>query len=514
MVALDDLPKTLQELYTRALTAVEKSPCSREATIMLQLLIWSDTPFSLDAMLHALSVRLDETPGFKLANRLFDLLDVTKYCSSLVSIVEAKDYFGDSEQHVRLAHSSVKEYLTSSHLLPPFRHDLAEAFSRAYIARMCISYLKACDSNSLGPKHRSTEYPLAWYCAEHWTSHASQLEDMDDSVVRSILEFYEEDSFSIYLRLQDPFSDIMYKRNLFREMHQLLTRVKLYTLEYPNEEFRLREIASTLGLFHAALMGLEVVFKRILDSEADPSGESEVWYPYALHVACFQGCDKIVKMLLDKGVRCKWALMTASSRGHVHIARSLICSGMDVHAEHQGYGNALKLAIENGHSDMIKLLVESPVQALQRLMFITSGSDFRFGIHREVSAPPGMWWNRENVFMRFNANPTLFITTKSDERSMDLLFKAGAERLKEIEINNCKHKEQLRMEQLHKEQLRVGSLMARHGYFGKEEIFSAIDNGEGHNFWWTKYRRNAMAKGVHEFDDAERAKYGFSSRRR
>lgn len=194
MMALDNLPETLQEIYNRILGTLEQSPRYREVLIMLQFLTWSETPLSFGAMIDALTVRLEESPAFETGNRLFDLKYVILDCSSLVSVIGVSETHQQDhkQQEIHLAHSSVKEYLRSRHLARPFDQLSEEIHARGSIAQTCIGYLMSLPIDQFWDPNQN-EFPFA-AIASHWMEHAKVAEATDDTLVQLILKLYQLES--------------------------------------------------------------------------------------------------------------------------------------------------------------------------------------------------------------------------------------------------------------------------------------------------------------------------------
>lgn len=184
---------------------------------MLQYIVWSGTPPSFPTMIDAIAVRLEESPEFVEENRLFDLMDVIVQCSSLLIVVDVDEW-----QEIHLAHSSVKEYLTSQSLVCPFDEALSEVHARAIIAKTCIRYIidvfnlrigsmdqqrfmknvnksapPSCDP--MDNLDETMELPFAltgfptfpfMQCAIFWMEHARVSGDADLDLVQLVLQFY------------------------------------------------------------------------------------------------------------------------------------------------------------------------------------------------------------------------------------------------------------------------------------------------------------------------------------
>ena len=120
---LQNLPKTLEETYTRILQKVP-SENQRELRSILMLLAFSARPMTIQEVAEATAVDL-EAQSFSLDERFGDPYDMLALCSSLVSLTEVgtdsilnkeRGYqfnWGKDLKIVQFAHFSVKEYILS-----------------------------------------------------------------------------------------------------------------------------------------------------------------------------------------------------------------------------------------------------------------------------------------------------------------------------------------------------------------------------------------------------------------
>src|ERR1700761_4800513 len=131
--ALNDMPKTLDETYERALLEIDEE--MREyAQRLFQCLAVSIRPLCVEELAEILAVQFDEgaLPEFNPDWRLGDAEEaVLSVCSNLISVVDL-----DSSQVVQFSHFSVKEFLTSDrlagareelagyHIVPPSAHTI------------------------------------------------------------------------------------------------------------------------------------------------------------------------------------------------------------------------------------------------------------------------------------------------------------------------------------------------------------------------------------------------------
>ena len=123
----------------------------------------------------------EDKPNIDLTFRLSDTQDLLTICSSLITIEkEAFNSNSDSTQEetksVRLAHSSVKEYLMSDRIRssPAAIYALEERTSHSFIAQCCLIYLL----QFTGPLNVeiAQAFPLTRYAAKYWTRHLQAIE--------------------------------------------------------------------------------------------------------------------------------------------------------------------------------------------------------------------------------------------------------------------------------------------------------------------------------------------------
>lgn len=337
------------------LAVIQACPCKREAITLLQLLVWSDRPLEMTELIDALTVRPEETPAFKEEDRLFDPMDIVEYCSSLVVVV-AKD----ERASVRLAHSSVKEYLTSRSVGVPLHETFSETTARAYIVRLCVAYMSSLDYARLELRELVGKYPFAEYAGSSWPEHARMVATMDGSLIRLIQEFlWNKDAISACLRYHSS-----------SQNHSLRSTVK-----------------QSDALHYAAFFGLEAVSEQLLNEGANPNLRIDGRLMTPLQAAAFEGHHNVVQMLLDNGadpnvsdgIRGN-ALAAAVQYGHFETARILLERGSHVNAQSCGRGSALHVAAYLGHCKLVQLLLDfgSDVNARAHTVLVPADDDNDF----------------------------------------------------------------------------------------------------------------------------------------
>lgn len=248
---------------------------------MLQYVLWSECPPTFSELIDAIAVHLDESPGFRQENRLFDLMDVIIECSSLLTIVnKTEDWSEEVYQEVHIAHSSVKEYLTSQHLVQPFNVLLSEFQARATIVKTEILYIidvanlqyeatkhLGMPSRHLRPQYRGrppqldrpakelneSGFPFL-RSASFWAKHVRVLEGIEREVMQHVLQLYGQ-------------------KHLLRRFPKIfeLGLSLEHDFQYRPDAWHLHDVEDSHPFIHACFWGLEMVVQYMLDAGTSPN---------------------------------------------------------------------------------------------------------------------------------------------------------------------------------------------------------------------------------------------------
>ncbi|KEQ59894.1 ankyrin, partial [Aureobasidium melanogenum CBS 110374] len=345
--ALQNLPRTLDDTYTRILESIPKDHIGQTMTV-LNLLVWSDYTFSTIEIVDAIAVNLDEDPGFNPKHRMPVPREVLRLCSSLVVVSKDIHYLGGYKENkstdvVRLAHFSVKEYLISDHVSKACGSLLSESVARAYLARLCLTYVIAVGRlASLGGRcdgvlSRSLSgFPFIYYSSQHWMDHAQGIEDRDESLWKLIMRFL----------LEEP--DALWKA------HDTIVQLLLERGANVNAK-------DGAALRIAISCGYDTTVKLLLDRGAHFNVRDGV----ALQKAAGCGNETTVRLLLDNGADIdarneygETALFRASRLGYDTTVQLLLDRGADIDARNEYGETALFWASHSGYDTTVQLLLD------------------------------------------------------------------------------------------------------------------------------------------------------------
>ena len=306
--ALDDLPATLDDTYTRLLLDIEEMYHDHALTL-LRWLAYARSPPTLSELVDAAVTNpIHET--FIDADNRGDLEDTLNILSGLVTVEESKDadvdghsetnYFTSdvstpspdqndamfhsphltSDTRVRLAHFSVKEYLESKRVLESGAHQfhLESTTGHRDLAQSCLTYLRCYSlSREKTRTYQDLEtFPLLKYAAQSWFHHSTLQCSEDASREMSLLQI--EQVRSDWLVIHDP--DTPWKRPFARRERE--------------------EEGSGSAIYYASLLGFPAVVAKLLYNGANVNAEGGR-HGSPLGAASARGDKEIVQLLIDNG---------------------------------------------------------------------------------------------------------------------------------------------------------------------------------------------------------------------
>ncbi|KAF8523571.1 hypothetical protein JB92DRAFT_2785034, partial [Gautieria morchelliformis] len=361
--ALMRLPKTLNQTYDRILATIDED--DRQAALsLLQWLAFSHGRVSLDKAVDVIATDPDAKNGhlFDRRWRLRDPRDLLDICSSLVTITfnegsSNKGHYDDRVLstelgEIRLAHFSVREYLTSEHLqVSPTAlscYYFNEKMAHVFIAKTCLAYLLQFDQDNGVNLNTARSYPLSRYAAEKWMDHAGWDPAGDRDDLHRLIMMLLEPTSAVYINW----------RRLCRQ-----SKVCQHLLQKGSD------VNAPGGHYGSALQvgvahGHDTIVRLLLEEGADVNAQGG-YYGGALQAAAAGGHDMIVRLLLEEGADVNAqgayygsALQAAASEGDDTIVWLLIEKGADVSAQGGYYGSALHAAVTQSYDTTVRILIE------------------------------------------------------------------------------------------------------------------------------------------------------------
>jgi ankyrin repeat protein len=417
---LNDLPKTLDETYGRALLGIDEEK-REHAQQLFRCLTMCIRPLRVEELAEVFAIRFNKTglPTFNAAWRPDNVEEaVISACSSLIAIVDM-----DGSRVVQFSHFTIKEFLTSERLAMAeerlsYYHILPEP-AHTLLAHVCLSVLVQLDDKI--DRDAITHFPLALYAARHWVDHA-QFGNVSSHIQEIMEHLFDaaKPHFAAWVWLYDidrhwigPMSEIhptqpqggpLYYAALcgFRGiMEHLLAansldikrRGGIHTtpLHAASVKGRLDVVSLLLenGAYpddrddrgrsplHKVLQGGQLVMGRSsLDVTQPPlnfgadvnAADDEGWTP--LHAAARSGYRDAVEMLLSSGAtldvrnkKQRTPLHLSCGYGKLEVSRYLIYRGSDENSWDEHGFIPLHMASRYGHIDVARLLLDRGADA-------------------------------------------------------------------------------------------------------------------------------------------------------
>ena len=316
---LDKLPITLEETYARILEEIHDHNWKYAHTIF-QCVAAAFRPLRVDELSQFLGFdfEAESTPIFQADQLLGDPAGtVLTMCSSLLS-VEKSGYNGDPV--VKFAHSTVKEYLTSSRLADAkgtiSRFHVSMTSAHTTVAQGCLGILLHLDETDT--KDSLKNLPLADYAARKWVAHwHAQIEDVSMKVVDGMKRLFDPTKchLSVWVWIFDP-----------EDYHCRMYR--------PRD----KEARAT-PLHYATFLGMHDVVKfLIVEHSQDVNTRAFINNETPLHVASRCGHADIIQLLLEHGADVNalddnrnTPLHLSSGEGQMEVIVRILCKhGADV----------------------------------------------------------------------------------------------------------------------------------------------------------------------------------------
>ncbi|KAK6353811.1 hypothetical protein TWF730_008235 [Orbilia blumenaviensis] len=359
---LDKLPTTLEEIYSKMLNKIP-SIYQHKAIRILQFLSYSSKPLRVNEVVDILAVDTDGQGYFNSKDRMPNPVDILCYCPGLVVIgspryrLYSRDDRDYDDQRLELAHLSVKEYVISGKLGtagPMIAQGLQESHARASMAKVCYAYLLSVQLDHLTQRYEDVgdwvfqkNFPFTMFAIDYCTNLGFMAAAEDDTVWD-------------------------YSRRFLDKFHQAASHGILYgshtyysALAYASRNGQKREVDYLLG--HYANIDEKDLKRQCKE---------------ALESASKGGYYEIAELLLNNGTDFDWgdALIIASAgdhrdndkgsleskhillgaiRNHYKFVRVLLEKRDSYHIEKKVWQVALERALNEGHDDIVELLLDN-----------------------------------------------------------------------------------------------------------------------------------------------------------
>ncbi|KAL8668405.1 MAG: hypothetical protein Q9168_006962 [Polycauliona sp. 1 TL-2023] len=316
---LETLPSTLYATYEQILCSINHR---QDAIKAFQWILYSEQNLYVEELVDVLAIDAGNEPRFVPDRRMTEQEDVLSICSSLITFDYQEDYDGETRPIVKLAHSSVRDYLISQDILrgPASGYAIDYRSAHTTIAGDCIAYLIDTTKESKGSYLYDYVFLLYSYAIRYWDFHVRIAGEQQGRLSALVHELFHMQAFPYY----------------FRRRTRSMARVNASPSTVEIESYR---------LIHASESGLPKRVEDILRSTAN-------------------------SVFGIEGVRNRaygTALLSAVRSQHITTVKTLIVYGADVN--HVARENnidypisPLIVAVQNGDISMVTLLLSNKAQ--------------------------------------------------------------------------------------------------------------------------------------------------------
>jgi hypothetical protein len=317
--ALNELPITLDDTYTRALECIPQEKW-RHAHRLFQCLIAAIRPLRVGELGEILAIEYDSGGGHKIVEdwRPLDAEDaVLSACSSLISIVDV----GDSKM-VQFSHFSVKEFLTSDRLASSnvwtiSHHHVSLEPAHRILARACLTVLLQLDKKT--DIKRLGTFPLASYSAEYWMEH-TKMGKLTQEIEAGVICLFDpkESHLDAWTWIYNVDMGYLYSINDLEEHPPPRSGTALYLAAYCGFSW----LAEHLIIHHAE----DVNAKSGHDTDKiTPLNAAYIGYRAHARRTYSDGAEVKKEIKGESRISCRY--------GHLEVMRVLLKNGADVDAQ-------------------------------------------------------------------------------------------------------------------------------------------------------------------------------------
>ena len=154
-------------------------------------------PLTIEEFVDILAIDINAEPKFDPDWRMPDPEDILRICTSLITITSPE--LGPN-RYIKLAHSSIKDYLLSDTILDGRASEYAIdcSLSHSHVATACLCYLSSLinsiettSSNGRDMQSIKITYPLAEYAARYRADHLGFAGAMGKTLCSSMIELFQ-----------------------------------------------------------------------------------------------------------------------------------------------------------------------------------------------------------------------------------------------------------------------------------------------------------------------------------
>jgi hypothetical protein len=432
--ALKDLPKGLDATYHRILTNIDPD-YQRQVASTLKWLAFSLRPLTLDEVAEIFILDHENNPPFDEGNKLFQPEDVLNYLPSLVTKIQSEvsrpseiETIRNGEQviEIRLAHFSIKEYLTSARINqgPAKEFSTTEMHAHLHISEACLAYHLHLSQITLVTEEEYRRLALWEYIVQNWHRHLERVPQ----------------------NLWTPFVTGLALKLLAPKSQGLLNMIRISDPDNYKNEATWDKTFDQLSapLYYTAALDAVQIMAFLLDKGHVINEQSRRFCGFALQVAAWKGHQNAVNFLLDRGADINatggyygTALQAAVYGDSESIAKLLLDRGANINAQGGFFGNALQAASFTGYKSMVQLMLDrgadfnakggrygSALQAaiaedeieIVELLLLNGAVGPRWEELLGRVKKDG-WNNEVEKFLKFQKDPSSYIITRTERRN-------------------------------------------------------------------------------------------------
>ncbi|KAL9108355.1 MAG: hypothetical protein Q9227_006815 [Pyrenula ochraceoflavens] len=367
--ALMSIPRDTNEVWRRCFKRIEEKRFISKAIPLLNWLCFSIRPLTLGELIAALAIPEDWSEDFDVdLYRIEDPLDLLDICSGLVDGDRDPEtgQMNEDEVSVRLAHSSVKEWLQSkdSFACIPDKSPFSEPEAHGLLAKACMQHLVQLNEEERITEDNLARNSFATYAAMYWRAHLRHSENNPNGVLLACKLLMNNEARRNWHTQSDldttkSARGIQSTPLIYAAEAGLDSVIECLIKEY---HVNVNEVLEEMSALRMAVYAEQIsTVKLLLEAGADATARvGRGWLKPILSAACYKGPLEIIRMLLEAGAEvnisaengweheCVTPIVVAAGRKDDDAVEYLLACGakVDLQSGHAG-GSALHHAAHN-----------------------------------------------------------------------------------------------------------------------------------------------------------------------